>query len=63
MNNEIFNTFDASHEHGAGEWKTFNAVAHDRTAIFHAAMNYRPKARKETAIRFGESRMFVMKHA
>jgi len=63
MNNEIFNTFDASHEQGTGEWRTFNAVTHDKTAIFHAAMNYRVKARKESAIRFGDSRVFVMKHA
>lgn len=63
MNNDIFNTFDASREQGAGEWKTFNAVTHDKTSIFHAAMNYKPKPRKESAIRFGASRMFVMKHA
>ncbi len=63
MNNEIFNTFDTGHEQGAGEWKTFNAVAHDRTSIFHAAMNYKPKPRKESAIRFGASRMFVLKRA
>lgn len=62
MDNEIFNTFDASREQGAGEWKTFNAVNHDRTSIFHA-LYYKPKPRKESAIRFGASRMFVMKHA
>jgi hypothetical protein len=63
MDNEIFNTFDASREEqGAREWKTFNAVTHDRTSIFHA-LYYKPKKRKESAIRFGDTRMFVLKHS
>lgn len=62
MDNEIFNTFGPSSEQGAGEWKTFDAIVHDKTSIFHAATNYVPKPRKKSAIRFGASRLFVLKH-
>ena len=63
MDKEIFNTFDAPHEQGTGEWKAFNAVTHDRASLFHTAMNYKPKARIPTAIRFGDSRLFILKRA
>ena len=63
MDKEIFDTFDAPREQGTGEWKMFNAVTHDKTSLFHAAMNYKPKPRTPTAIRFGDSRLFILKRA
>ena len=63
MNNEIFNTFDAPQEQGTGEWKTFSAVTQDKTSLFHAAMNYKPYPQKESAIRVGASRLFILKRA
>lgn len=62
MNNEIFNTFDAPTEQGSSEWKAFNAVTHDKTSLLHAT-NYRPQPRTPSAIRFGSSRLFVLKRA
>ena len=63
MDNEIYNTFDAPHEQGAGEWKAFNAVTHDKASIYGAAMHYKPRPRIPTAIRFGDSRLFILKRA
>ena len=63
MDNEIFNTFDAPHEQGTGEWKAFNAVTHDKASIYSAAMHYKPRPRIPTAIRFGDSRLFILKRA
>ncbi|MEK7098585.1 MAG: hypothetical protein AAB908_01650 [Patescibacteria group bacterium] len=62
MNNEIFNTFDAPREQGSGEWKTFNAVTHDKASLLHAT-NYRLQPRTPSAIRFGASRLFILKRA
>jgi len=62
MENEIFNIFDAAREQGSGEWKTFNAVTHDKTSLLHAT-NYKPQPRTPSAIRFGASRLFILKRA
>jgi hypothetical protein len=64
MDNNIFNAFDAPHEQGTNEWKTFNAVTHDRTSIVNASTPVRARTpRMPTAIRFGASRLFVLKRA
>jgi len=62
--NEIFNTFDLTMEKGRGEWRTFNAVAHDKTSLINASALARViKPRVPTAIRFGASRLFILKRA
>ena len=64
MDNEIFNTFDSPMEKGSGEWKTFNAVTHDKTSLINASsLARRPTPRAPSAIRFGASRLFILKRA
>ncbi len=61
--NPLHKAFVPAHEKGAGEWKVFNAVTHDQTSLLHSRTSYTPKKRKETAISFGASRLFVLKRA